>query len=752
MSFGKSLLCAIVKSGNKNYLNRINDDLLLDKPSSGDSLSEKQLLQEFRTHILSYRTLPTPDVLKNKGIEYVETTQPPEYYLEEIKKRAVYTAYKNFQRDITPHLQAGLKYDDVVPLIINFHNRVAKLTTADNYKSVKQLGKEIEHELEQRMNGAPEVFVPFGWETLDEKTGGAGAGDLCYFVARPGKGKAIAVYEPVLMADGSFKQMKDVSVGDKLASIDGDDNYVYGVHTQGVRPTYKVTFADGRSVDADEQHLWKVDCKYFDGPRIMSTIEVLRWMTKAKRYSKALFVETFSGVFGDSKPFIDPYTLGILIGDGSLTQDVRFTTMDSHITQMVNYNLLEGHTISEYGKKGEAIDYAIVNHNGKNQYKELLISRGLLGKKSTEKRLPDEVYLWSYEDRLALLRGLMDSDGTVSGSPTIGFSNKELLDDVIKLVRSLGGKAQVQKTKKTSDLDHYRCTIVFDRTEIFSLERKKSKSVSHTTHNPKHLRFESIEYIGEVETKCIGVTHSSRMFIVGDYIPTHNSQLITHMSYHAWSQGFSPLVLTMEMTDIQIARRLYGIKGGFNHDALRRGIPDSSVNNKLTESISAFENGPEFNVICGQVRQTVESITTLVDELKPDVLYIDAAYLINMKGSASSVWEKMAQVGEKLKELAISRNIPIILTVQFNRESTKNKNSPNFSLETIAGSDAIGQLGSVIVAIKDSMYENRRALEILKNREGGVAEFEINFKFDPPDFSEILVTAVETETEISFVV
>jgi replicative DNA helicase len=108
---------------------------------------------------------------------------------------------------------------------------------------------------------------------------------------------------------------------------------------------------------------------------------------------------------------------------------------------------------------------------------------------------------------------------------------------------------------------------------------------------------------------------------------------------------------------------------------------------------------------------------------------------------------KIAAIGEELKHLAISRNIPIIQTVQFNREAEKNK---KFGLETIAGSDAISQLGSIILAMgqADDPYKDvRRKIEIIKNREGGLCEFEINYRFSPPDFTEISALADSNLTE-----
>jgi hypothetical protein len=115
------------------------------------------------------------------------------------------------------------------------------------------------------------------------------------------------------------------------------------------------------------------------------------------------------------------------------------------------------------------------------------------------------------------------------------------------------------------------------------------------------------------------------------------------------------------------------------------------------------------------------------------------------------MWERLSTVAEQLKTLAITRNIPIIITVQFNREASKTK---NFDVATLAGSDALGQLGSIIVAINNAeepYEETRRSLTMIKNREGAVCEFDIEYSFDPPNFSEVTATLNVTDAEETYV-
>ena len=760
MSVGKSFLASVIKSNNKNFLNRIKPELFYNKAISGDAYTELGMLEFVQQHVLHYRVLPSKSVIEQAGYAYLDSDQPPEFYIDKLKDRAVFNAYKTFQPQMQALVTQGFNLDQASDLIKQFGDTISYLSVSDKFKSVREIGQEIQGHIEQRKNGVPEVFIPFGWPTLDNLTGGISGGDLAIFAARPGVGKALPLDTRILMADGSYKRMGDISVGDKLASVDGEPSEVYGIAPQGTRPVYLVTFADGRSEEADEDHLWKVGSKYFDGDktRIMSTKEILRHLTKAQRYAKHLWVETISGEFGNTLPFMDPYTLGVLLGDGCLVDSARFTTMDAEVAERVQSNLLAGYRFTVQQKQGtSAKDYSIVraddNEETSSTYLNTLRSRNLMGKLSKDKFIPAECFLWNKANRLELLRGLMDSDGTVnlskgkqankgkivSGTPSFGSSSRQLFEDVVRLTRSLGGKAKEQKVKKTTHLDHYRATLI-TKENVFNLERKARLVTAYTTHNPNYLRIETIKYVADKPTQCIGVTHRSKLFIVGEYIPTHNSSAIAFMSHNAWKCGFSPLVLTMEMTDVQLARRIYGIEGQFNPNLVRKGIPDNAVEGRLEAAVNAFDAGVPFNIICGQIRQTVETITSLVDELRPDVLYIDAAYLISVKGSASKMWERLSIVAERLKELAITRNIPIIITVQFNRDAAKSK---TFELETLAGSDALGQLGSIIVSIKvadEPNEETRRTLNVIKNREGGVEEFDIHYTFDPPTFGEVLVT------------
>jgi hypothetical protein len=132
-------------------------------------------------------------------------------------------------------------------------------------------------------------------------------------------------------------------------------------------------------------------------------------------------------------------------------------------------------------------------------------------------------------------------------------------------------------------------------------------------------------------------------------------------------------------------------------------------------------------MVSGSFCKSVLDIDLLVGEYQPDVVYIDGTHLLwpEKQDGRQARWERMAEVGEGIQELALKWNRPIIQTVQFNRE----------------GTDIVDQVSSVVLGLfpGDSPDETtRRKIMIMKNRDRALGEFETNFLFNPPNFDWIM--------------
>ena len=304
-----------------------------------------------------------------------------------------------------------------------------------------------------KQKSADSAGLQFGWPTLDKMSGGMARGDMVSFVGRPQQGKATAVSTPILLADGSFKRMGAIQLGDAVASIDGAPSTVIGVFPQGVRAVYRVTLSDGRTLDVDKEHLWSVGSKRWSTYRVLTTLDIMQ--VKGR-----LFLPPFAGEFGSTAPFMDPYLLGALLGDGCLcASDVRFTSMDPEVVDRVKQGLPPGHGLIDIRRQnsGQATEYRVVtlaseaHEKPRNHVKACLRSVGLYGCSSAHKFLPQKVFQWSRQDRLALLQGLMDTDGTAGLNQAVfGASSERLVRGVARLVWSLGGKVGWFAPKKTN--------------------------------------------------------------------------------------------------------------------------------------------------------------------------------------------------------------------------------------------------------------------------------------------------------------
>ena len=366
-------------------------------------------------------------------------------------------------------------------------------------------------------------------------------------------GKAVTLDTLIPTPDG-FKTMGEIQVGDVVIGKDGKPTTVTDVFPQGEVPVYEVKFTDGAIVKTCGEHLWKVKYHkvntsskrypYFE--KIMTTKEMFDTGVKhgkGKGRHNIFSVEYCEPIeFTPQKVDIDPYVLGVLIGDGALSdKTISITKFDTEIMQTVSERLPEGDII--YCQNVERGRWVIKSRERKynekgyllpTETRNILARYDLFGKKSYEKHIPKEYLYNSAKVRFEILAGLLDTDGS-AGQKNVDYTTTSpyLRDDVMFLVRSLGGKCNctermgryikdgVRKETRMS----YRICIQFPcGINPFKLERKASR------YMPKREKLyhyiESITPCGEEEAQCIRVDNEEHLFLVGNYfIPTHNSQL-----------------------------------------------------------------------------------------------------------------------------------------------------------------------------------------------------------------------------------
>jgi replicative DNA helicase len=207
----------------------------------------------------------------------------------------------------------------------------------------------------------------------------------------------------------------------------------------------------------------------------------------------------------------------------------------------------------------------------------------------------------------------------------------------------------------------------------------------------------------------------------------------------AWMAGASILMCSMEMESEQIARRVIGIQSGLNPSGIRSGRLSSWGQNLMRNTVEGFDDMPNFNIITGNFRKKVSDINKAAEELQPDLIFVDAGYLLtpDKKGAQKSRREVISDVIEELKGVAIDRKRPLVTSVQFNRE-IKRVHRGDMDLSSIAETDVIAQIATIVMGLRYGDTPNevtRRRFEMLKNRDGQLIKFETLYSFAPVDFS-----------------
>lgn len=368
-----------------------------------------------------------------------------------------------------------------------------------------------------------------------------------------GTGKAQPYYSKIQTPFGP-KTMGDIEVGDLVSTPDGQAVEVLGKFPQGIKDVYRITFDNGSYVDSCKEHLWEVYKDSKQSHPYIVELQDLIGKIKNKNNKRLYSIKLTHPVeMIQNEHYINPYILGVLIGDGCITNVCGFTSADSEIINQVQNNLKDEYKLSHTND----LYYNIiqVNKNGPNKYVSELNHLGLLGKHSYEKFIPKEYLYDSIENRIELLKGLFDTDGTISNNGTIEYStsSEKLMLDVKYLVESLGGKVRYtsrypkftyKNELKTGKLS-YRlyCRFVNDFT-MFNLKRKVKRIVKRTKYFPI-LYIDNIQKIGVEECFCIYINHPRHLYLTDNFTPTHNTFLAIGMAAYSLCKGeVDKIVLT----------------------------------------------------------------------------------------------------------------------------------------------------------------------------------------------------------------
>lgn len=347
-------------------------------------------------------------------------------------------------------------------------------------------------------------------------------------------------------------KIKDINIGDKIYGRDGKLTKVISKDYYFDQQQFLITFQDNRTVECGGGHLWTVKPPGKRYPyKTLTTEFIYNNIKKRVRSDKDRHIKESYWFVPENESInykkrelpIDPYLIGLWLGDGT-SKRVGITTLDEEIKDYI-YSVAKSYNNSvsiNQNLKKTCPTYFITDGVVKNADKRLLNEFKKLNL-FNNKHIPDIYLKSSKEDRIELLRGLMDSDGTTdSNGANFSTSSERLRDDFYRLVRELGIKCSlgvkyptyssngVKKQGKKSYRIHIRPEF-----NPFRLKRKFNKYTIKKSKALRSLGIKSIEKTSIKPSICIGVDNNDSLFLVNDYIVTHNSYSISAVGGHEFT-------------------------------------------------------------------------------------------------------------------------------------------------------------------------------------------------------------------------
>ena len=383
-------------------------------------------------------------------------------------------------------------------------------------------------------------------------------GNLHVITGIPSSGKALATWTDIPTPHG-WTTMGEIVVGDQVIDENGKPcNVVAVTETMIDRPCYRVTFNDGTEIIADANHQWLTDdykarCSRRNSrvkdairgsdprdarcdqrnkktyPSVKTTQEIAESVMAENGKRTNHHVKCCGAIDGDydyRDLSVDPYTMGAWLGDGSSYYGA-ITSADPQIVEEIGKH----YVIKKWGAK-----YAY----GIRGLQVHLRQEGVL----KNKHIPVTYLRSGYWERLALLQGLMDTDGTISklGNCSFTSAKRGLAMDVKELINSLGIVAHMRRKNGKFNGEPYISYNVDFTTDVpvFKLKRKLDRMHGRVNKRGLYRAIVSVKKVASVPVKCIEVDSPSHLYLATDaFIPTHNSELMDEVmlntiALHDW--------------------------------------------------------------------------------------------------------------------------------------------------------------------------------------------------------------------------
>jgi replicative DNA helicase len=622
---------------------------------------------------------------------------------------------------------------------------IAEKRVTRDFRSLESVLTEYMEQIEALQEGETTRYgIPTGYIDLDKLLGGFQRTDLIILAARTSVGKALALETPIPTPRG-WTTMGELQVGDQVFDEQGRAcSVTFATPVQHGRICYEVVFSDGERIVADGDHRWSVLTRAARQsacpcPTVVTTEQMRGQLRTGTGHANFSIPLTQPLQYRHADLAVDPFVLGLWLGDGtSSAPDIPVANLElpDHLAR----------TAGEVSQpKADRTPQFVIRTRGTWSNEPARWMHEALSELDVlrNKHIPATYLRADVDQRLALLQGLMDTDGSITEAGYAEFcsTSRSMADGVHELVAGLGLAPRVKEDRAgLTGVDmRPRYRVCFTPTElpVFRLTRKLTRQRQIGEGARVRQRFVvAIHTAPSVPVRCIQVDSPNRLYLAGRAcVPTHNTSFALNLAVNAAvKHNATVAIFSLEMAAEQLASRLLSMESGVDSSRVRSAHLNEQESRKLDAALNHLARAPIWmdDTPSIPIMELRSKARRLAAEQRLDMIVVDYLQLIVSDGGESRVQE-LGQISRALKALARELRVPILAVSQLSR--AVEQRTPHIpQLSDLRESGALEQDADVVLFIyRDEKYnpdsDKKGVADIIvaKHRNGPTGQVQLLF-------------------------
>jgi replicative DNA helicase len=605
----------------------------------------------------------------------------------------------------------------------------------------------------QMASGGGVLGIASGFHDLDRMTNGYKPSDLVIIAGRPSMGKALALDTPIPTPTG-WRTMQSLRVGDQVFDERGRPCTVtFATPVMLGHRCYEVLLSDGERLTADADHQWSVRTRAArerQGAAVVLTTEQMAGAVRLSSGRLNYSIPTCQPLeYPERELPLDPYVLGVWLGDGNAHSAVVTIGEPEVLSELQ----AAGCPVRPRAlREGKTPQVALSTGSRLGQNAKLTVSQ-VLG----QKHIPRSYLEASVQQRVALLQGLMDTDGSIDGLGDAEFSVKcrELAECALELVLGLGLKAKLAEGRsRLNGVDcgpRYRVQFLpgdFPICRIPSMAKRQRKVRPFARSRER--RVAAIREVPSVPVRCIQVDSPDHLYLAGRAcVPTHNTSFVLNVALNAAVEQKKPIaVFSLEMSKEQLVERMLCEQARIDAQRLHRGTLSDVEYERLAGALGPLGDAPIWIDDSPMLDDLTLRLKARQARAREGIEMIILDYLQLMHGRGrsddSNRVQEVSAISRSLKSIARELKVPVIAISQLSRAPEARPDKRPI-LSDLRESGSIEQDADIVMFLYRDDYYNREKSEkpgiaeiiVAKHRNGPTGVVELVFRKELTRFENL---------------